>query len=101
MKHLNELLTNQIMFFNFMKEKYRVFNNSNIFFRDIQYAIKSFLEKKEKKIKYAEAEKLAQEFTQKMETEGHLIKMSNNAWKVNFSFEKTVIEPVEVIATEN
>jgi hypothetical protein len=84
-----------------MKEKYRVFNNSNIFFRDIQYAIKSFLEKKDKKIKYAEAEKLAQEFITQMENGGQLKKMSNNAWKVNFSFEKSVIQKDEAIVTQN
>jgi len=90
MKHLNELMTNQSIFFNFMREKYNVYHNSNIFFRDIQYAIKSYLEKKEKKVKYSDAEKLAKEFIQKLETEGQLIKMSNNAWKVNFSFESVV-----------
>lgn len=99
MKHLNELLANQSIFFNFMREKYRVFNNSNIFFRDIQYAIKSFLEKKEQKVKYAEAEKLAVEFIKKMESDGLLIKMSNNAWKVNFSFDKSVVHSNEAIAT--
>lgn len=99
MKHLNELLANQSIFFNFMREKYRVFNNSNIFFRDIQYAIKSFLEKKEQKVKYAEAEKLAVEFIKKMESAGLLIKMSTNAWKVNFSFDKSVVHSNEAIAT--
>ncbi len=101
MEHLNELLSNQSIFFNFMKEKYKVYQNSNIFFRDIQYAIKSFLEKKDKKIKYAEAEKLAQEFITQMENDGQLKKMSNNAWKVNFSFGKGVIQKDEANVTQN
>ncbi|MBA4406298.1 hypothetical protein C0389_03390 [bacterium] len=91
MDYLNELSLNKTIFFNFMKEKYNVYHNSNIFFRDIQYAVKSFLEKKNKKIKYSEAEKIAQEFIKQMENDGQLKKMSNNAWKVNFSFEKSVI----------
>ena len=101
MEHLNELLSDQSIFFNFMKEKYNVFHNSNIFFRDIQYAIKSFLEKKDKKVKYSQAEKIAQEFIKQMENDGKLKKMSNNAWKVNFSFEKSVIQSDEVSVTEN
>ena len=101
MEHLNELLSNQAIFFNFMKEKYRVFNNSNIFFRDIQYAIKSYFEKKNKPVKYSEAEKIAKDFIQKMENEGQLKKMSNNAWKVNFSFGKGVIQSDEANVTQN
>ena len=91
MNYLNELSSNKTIFFNFMKEKYNVYQNSNIFFRDIQYAIKSFLEKKNKKIKYSEAEKIAQEFIKQLENDDQLKKMSNNAWKVNFSLEKSVI----------
>ena len=92
---LNELSSNKTVFFNFMKEKYRVFNNSNIFFRDIQYAIKSYFDKKNIPIKYSVAEKIANEFITKLENESQLIKMSNNAWKVNFSLEKNVIKSVE------
>ncbi|MCX6170833.1 MAG: hypothetical protein NTX65_15945 [Ignavibacteriales bacterium] len=96
MDYFKELTANQTIFFSYMKEKYRVFNNSNIFFRDIQYAIKSFFEKKNKRISYSEAEKIAIEFTTQMENDKQLIKMSNNAWKVNFSFEKSVIPETNV-----
>ncbi|PKL83832.1 MAG: hypothetical protein CVV24_02885 [Ignavibacteriae bacterium HGW-Ignavibacteriae-3] len=98
MENLKELISNQTIFFSFMKEKYYVFYNSNIFFRDIQYAIKSYLEKKNKKVKYSEAEKIAEGFIAHMEKDNQLIKMSENAWKVNFSLEKGVIQPDEVNA---
>lgn len=101
MNYLSELSSNKTIFFNFMKEKYRVYQNSNIFFRDIQYAIKSYLEKKDKKIKYSEAEKIAQEFIKQMENDGQLKKMSTNAWKVNFSFEKSVIAPEDPKVIKN
>lgn len=101
MDYLSELSSNKTMFFNFMKEKYRVYNNSNIFFRDIQYAIKSYFEKKNKPVKYSDAEKIAKDFIQKMENEGQLKKMSNNAWKVNFSFEKSVIQSDKANVTQN
>ena len=89
---LNDLTSNKIIFFNFMKEKYRLYLNSNIFFRDIQYAIKSYFEKKDIRIKYSQAEKVAYEFIHKLEDSGELKKMSNNAWKVNFSVGNNVIQ---------
>lgn len=94
MEYLKELTSNRTIFFNFMKEKYRVFNNSNIFFRDIQYAVKSYFEKKNNRIKYSEAEKIAKEFIKQLESEGLLKKISENAWKVNFSLEKNVVKSV-------
>jgi len=89
---LNDLTSNKSIFFKFMKEKYRLYLNSNIFFRDIQYAIKSYFEKKDIRIKYSQAEKVAYDFIQKLEDTGELKKMSNNAWKVNFSLTNNVIQ---------
>jgi len=89
---LNDLTSNKTIFFNYMKEKYRLYLNSNIFFRDIQYAIKSYFEKKDVRIKYSQAEKLAHDFINKLEGTGELTKMSNNAWKVNFSLGNNVVQ---------
>jgi hypothetical protein len=85
MDYVQDLLSNREMFFNFMKEKYSVFQNSNIFLRDIQYAVQSYYQKKEKKVKYGLAEKVTLEFITHLENEGQLKKISYNAWKVNFS----------------
>ena len=89
------------MFFTFMKGKYKVFENSNIFFRDIQYAIKSYFEKKEHKVSYQQAEKIASEFVKSLENEGQLKKMSSNAWKVNFSLISNVTEITEDKVQQN
>ncbi len=89
---LNDLTSNKTIFFKFMKEKYRLYLNSNIFFRDIQYAIKSYFDKKDIRIKYSQAEKVAYEFINKLEDTGELKKMSNNAWKVNFSLGNDVVQ---------
>ena len=101
MNYTQELLTNKIIFFTFMKEKYKVFENSNIFFRDLQYAIKSYYEKKEQKISYAVAEKIAFEFVKSLENEGQLKKIAPNAWKVNFSLGSNVTEIVEDNTQQN
>lgn len=89
---LNDLTSNKSIFFKFMKEKYRLYLNSNIFFRDIQYAIKSYFEKKDIRVKYSQAEKIAYDFIQKLEDTGELKKMSDNAWKVNFSLGNNVVQ---------
>jgi len=82
---LQDLISNKKLFFSFMKEKYPVYKESNIFFRDLQYAIINYYMKKGKIIKYQNAEKLALKFIEKLVNEGELKNISNNAWKVNFS----------------
>jgi len=101
MEFIKDLTANKLIFFKFMKEKYRLYSNSNIFFRDIQYAIKSYFEKKDVRIKYSQAEKVAFEFITKLENSGELKKMSNNAWKVNFSLGNNVVKKDEQKSNPN
>ena len=82
---IEDLISNKKLIFNFMKEKYPVFKASNIFFRDLQYAIRNYYMKKGKTIDYQKAEKIALEFIENLVNRGELKKISNNAWKVNFS----------------
>lgn len=90
MNYLNELINNQKIFFKFMKEKYPLFTNSNIFLRDVQYAIRSYFEKKNIKLGYTESEKLTLEFIDTLTKENKLKKISSNAWKVNFFLDNDV-----------
>lgn len=92
MNYLEELKNNQEIFFNFMKEKYHIFYNSNIFARDLQYAIKQYFEKKDIKIKYSQAEELMRQFSSYLEEKGDLHKITNNSWRVNFLKPKPVEE---------
>ncbi len=100
MNYLNELINNQKIFFKFMKEKYPLFKNSNIFLRDTQYAIRSYFEKKNIKLGYTESEKLTLEFINMLEKENKLKKISSNAWKVNFSLDNNV-NSLESINNQN
>ncbi|MBI1938579.1 MAG: hypothetical protein HYS25_10700 [Ignavibacteriales bacterium] len=92
MNYVDELISQKEIFIKFMKEKYPVFNNSNIFFRDLQYAIKSFFEKKDKKLSYSVTEKTALDFIDHLEKSKELVRISNNSWKLNFSFAAAVKE---------
>ena len=80
-----------------MKEKYEVHYKSNIFLRDLLYAIRNFYAKKNQKLDYQQSEKLALAFSDSLVKSGELQVMGKNTWKVNFSFESTVKE----VITEN
>jgi len=100
MNYFDELKNNQEIFFNFMKEKYRIFYNSNIFARDLQYAIKQYFEKKDIKITYPEAEELMIKFSGYLISKGDLTKISNNVWKVNFFKPEVVEEETQKVIEE-
>ncbi|MEW6508977.1 MAG: hypothetical protein AB1432_14690 [Bacteroidota bacterium] len=99
MNYVNELITNKEIFFRFMKEKYPIFFNSNIFLRDLLYSIKSYFERKDKFLTYAQCEKLALDYISYLENSNDLKKVGNNAWKVNF-FDKPVVTKTEPVGKE-
>ncbi|MFA3783079.1 hypothetical protein ABRY23_08455 [Melioribacteraceae bacterium 4301-Me] len=101
MQYLNLLLNEKKAFFKFMKTKYPLFYNSNIFLRDIQYAIKSYLEKKEINLTYPQAEKLAIEFAAALEKDGELVNIAPNAWKINFMIEQNNNTAATMLETDN
>ena len=82
-RNLELLKNNDGELLNYMKAKFPVFYNSNFFFRDFQYGIRSFLEKKEIKANYRMAEKLAEEMAKYYEENNYFVKINHQAWKVN------------------
>lgn len=81
---LATLIDGKVSFLEFFKAKYPVFHNSNIFFRDFQYAIQKFLEKKEMKVTYQVAELIATEFGKYLEKEAVFTRVNNIGWKLNY-----------------
>ncbi len=94
MNYLNHLESNKKVFFNFMKESYPIFQYSNIFFRDVQYALMSYFEVKEQPIKYGTADKLAINFISNLVSTDELTPIDHKSWKVNFEvgIKKIVLE---------
>jgi len=90
MNYLEELKKNKEIFLKFMSERYRIFTNSNIFLRDIQFAIKFYFEKKNINLKYHQAEELAKEFTAYLVEQNELVQLNKYTWKVLFSLEQPV-----------
>ncbi|MCU7496618.1 MAG: hypothetical protein HF314_01855 [Ignavibacteria bacterium] len=79
------LKTNLEQFFGFMKEKYPFFNKSNVFFRDLQYGVKNFFERKSVKLTYKDVEETTSMLIEMLEKDGTLSKVNDNAWKLNYA----------------
>lgn len=84
LQKLEMLKKNDSVLLEFLKAKFPLFHNSNFFFRDLQYGIRSFFEKKEIKISYQDAEKLANEIAKHFEEKGIFIKVNHQGWKIHF-----------------
>lgn len=67
----------------FLKARFPLFHNSNFFFRDLQYGIKSYLEKKNYKVTYKQSEDLAKEMASLFEKESLFIMVNSQAWRIN------------------
>ena len=98
--HHQVLSDEKELFLKFMNEKYPIFYNSNIFFRDIQFAITSFFSLKEKPVNYARAEQLTYNFIKQLEENNELQKVSKNAWRVNFHLENEIENEEEKVEAE-
>ncbi len=81
---LNLLKNEEKTFLRYLKSKYPLFHRSNVFFRDIQFGIKHYLENREIKLKYTESEILAHEFIQYLITKGILKKIDEQIFLLNY-----------------
>ena len=81
---LNTLKNNDEILLKFLKAKFPVFHNSNFFFRDLQYGIRSFLEKKDIFISYKESENLASDIAEHFAGKGIFQRVNSQGWKVNY-----------------
>ncbi|MFZ1289859.1 MAG: hypothetical protein WAR79_07205 [Melioribacteraceae bacterium] len=84
MNPLEHLKSNKNVFFNFMKEDYPLFKHSNLFLRDLQYAIKSYFDMKENPINYSQAEKIARNFAEDLIKTNDVLQIDRKSWKLNF-----------------
>ncbi len=101
MNHLQHLLDNKQGFFSFMQQQYPIMFHSNVFFRDIQYAILSYFELKESPLTYSKAEDVAIDFINKLVESEEFSPIDNKTWKVNFEIgSKNEPEKVEEVNNE-
>lgn len=94
MNHLEHLLQNKETFFKFMRQNFPLMTHSNVFFRDLQYAINSYFKLKETPVNYSKAEKIARGFIENLVKDGDFSPIDDKTWKVNIDIEpkKELIE---------
>merc|ERR1711879_600973 len=92
MNYTEELKKNEEIFLAFLREKYHMYFNSNIFLRDVQYGIKSYFRKDNIELPYSVYEKTAVEFLAYLTANGKLVQIGKNVWKVNFTPHNSVTE---------
>ncbi len=80
---LNLLINNKDEFFQYLRAKFPLFHNSNFFFRDLQFGVKGYFEKKGILLSYSDSEKLARLFSEKLIEQNIFVRLSDNAWKIN------------------
>ncbi len=75
-----KLIREKETFFNFMKEKYPVYYKSNLFLRDLEYAILIYFEKKKMKVNYSQISAAAKELIEDMLNKGELKQINGSAY---------------------
>lgn len=82
--YLKILIHEERTVLNYLKARYPLFHKSNVFFRDIQFGIKHYLENREIKLTYTESEILAQEFIKHLESKGILRRINDQIFLLNY-----------------
>ncbi len=82
MDQLQELISNKETFFKFMGNFFPVYYKSNIFMRDVQFAIKNYFDQKKIKLSYTETENLALQLMNNLveKNEAKILK-ENKSWE--------------------
>ena len=84
MKYLDLIKNDDQVFLKYLKAKYPLFHNSVFFFRDLQFGLQKFLEKKGIKISNAEAEDLARRTGEYLEEKQIFIRVNLYGWRLNY-----------------
>jgi len=82
MNYLEELKLNETIFLKFLSEKYPFHFHSNLFVRDLQYAIHGYFKLKGIDLRFSTTEKLAYDFAKHLVDENNLSIVNNSTWKV-------------------
>ena len=83
-KEVQEILSHRIEFLKYLKSKFQLIHMSNIFFRDFHYGVMSYLAEHGRKVRYLDAETIAQEAGASLEKEGILKKIDHQSWLLNY-----------------
>lgn len=78
------IIGNQVEFLNFMKTRAQLIHLSNMFFRDLHFAVMEFLKQKKVAVGQTEAETVAREVALHFEKKNILKKLNMQTWMLNY-----------------
>ncbi len=84
MKPAERILNNQSEFLKFVKSKFALYHNSNVFFRDLHYAVMAYLAQHGIRLRYGAAEQVTREVGAALEARGVLKKIDGQSWLLNY-----------------
>ncbi|MFZ0452999.1 MAG: hypothetical protein WCE54_20665 [Ignavibacteriaceae bacterium] len=83
-EQFEQIKNDPVIFLNYLKANYPLFHNSNFFFRDLQYGLRKFLEKKGIVVSYPGSEELTKKLAVYLEEKEILVKISSSTWRVSY-----------------
>lgn len=78
------LKNEQEIFLSYLKAKFPIFHNSNLFIRDFEYGLLGYLEKKGIHLSSQKLEELSILFLNYYESTGVFVKTGKQAWRLNY-----------------
>jgi hypothetical protein len=79
----SQIVNEEHVFLGYLRSKFPFFHKSNFFFRDLEYGLKTFLEKKDVKLSTAETLELTKKLGSYFEEKDYLRKINDGVWVVN------------------
>ena len=99
MKALDHILSHSGEFLQFLRGRVPVFHLSNVFFRDIHYAVMAFAALHGLSLDYTRGEDVARRVIEKLEKEKVFVPIDRQTWTVfNAEFRKPSTKPAAVAA---
>ena len=84
MKEIEFIRKNKKQFLEYFRSKFPTFHLSNIFYRDLRYALKYYLRSNGFKMSDAELENVVNALTKEMVSDGILKEVSTGVWTLNY-----------------
>lgn len=85
MNAVEHIVNNKAEFLKYLRSKFPLIHESNVFFRDLHYGLMSYVEEKlNEKMKYLDAEKAAYAVAADLEKQGIFRKMDDRTWLLNY-----------------
>lgn len=82
-KLFNQIKTDEEIFIGYIRSRFPFFHKANFFFRDLEYGLKSYLEKRDIKVSSTDNLELTNKVASHFEEKGYLKSVNEGVWKVN------------------